>query len=356
MVDAPGTHQHELIKAQKFADVSVGLLSRELVLANLMWRWSAMDFAGAADDTINVKVPGTLKARDRQLRAVGEDRRIEMDFLRERKIGVKLDKFPYSATEVTDEQLSLDVTDFSQQILQPQVTAIAEYVENAAVSLLENATYADGRLSKDREKIEDASKIKGTLKAEDFYGPGKFGMASLFNRVRTNLIKRGVGAQNITVAVGADVEEVLLEEQTLLDASFSGDNSALRDATIGRLRGFNFVTVPYLKENEAYVFHNTAFVLATAAPQIPQGAVYGSTANGNGTALRWLRDYEADYAVDRSIVDTFLGTGTVSDVSMGDGKEHLLRAMKITMDRNKVEDAKKAGAQTAPASGAAAGQ
>lgn len=352
---APGTNQHELIKSEKFANVSIGLLQRELSLSSLFWRWSAMDFKGAKDDTINVKVPGTLPARDRDLRAVGEDRKIKMDFLKERKIGVKLDKFPYSATEVTDEQFDLDLTDFTQQILQPQVYAVAQYIERMAVAELENATYADGRLSDDLSKIEDKTNIKGTLKAEDFYGPGKYGMATLFNRVRSQAIKRGLNAANLTVAIGADVEEVLLEELTLLDSGFNGgDNSALRDATIGRLRGFTFVTVPYLKPNEAYVFDKTAFVLATAAPSIPKGAAFGASQSHNGLALRWLRDYDADYAVDRSIVDCYAGAGVVNDIAFGDDSEHFLRAMKITADRDKIDAAKAAGAKTAASAGGSA--
>lgn len=349
MADAyiPGTSAHDLVKAEKYANVSIGLLQREMALSGLFWRWSAQEFKGAKDDTINIKVPGSLPARDRDLRAVGDARKIQMDFLKERKIGVRLNKFPYSATEVTDEQFDLDITDFSQQILAPQVYAIAQYIERMAVGTLTSATYADGRLSDDMLTVEDKNTIKGTLKAEDFYGPGKFGMASLFNRIRSQAIKRGLNVANLTVAIGADVEEVLLEELTLLNAGFAGDNTALRDATIGRLRGFTFVTVPYLNPSEAYVFDSTAFVLATAAPSVPAGAVFGASQSANGTALRWLRDYDADYAVDRSIVDCYAGTGVVNDIAFGDDSQHFLRAFKITMDRAKVDAAKAAGAATA---------
>lgn len=342
-VHTVGDPHHNLIKSEKYANVAIGVLQRELSLANLLWRWSAMDFKGALDDTVNVKVPGTLKAHDRALRATGDDRRMQLDFLTERKVGIKLTKFPYSATEITDEVMDLDIVNFTQQILQPQVQAMAETIEGYAVDLLTKATYADGRLSADRTKIEDATTIKGTLEASDFYGAGKHGMASLFNRVRSNMRKRGVGATGLKVAVGADFEEMLLEENTLMQSGYSGgDDSALREATIGRLRGFDFVTVPSLPANEAYVFHPTAFVLATAAPSIPAGATFGASQNANGTALRWLRDYDADFVVDRSIVDCYAGTGEVKDVSMEDGEEHLLRAMKITMDRDKVEAAKAA--------------
>lgn len=355
MVDhVPGT-QHELIKAEKFASTSVALLQRELILPSLFWRWSAMDFKGAKDDTINVKVPGTLNARDRALRATGEDRRIQMDFLKERTMGVRLDKFPYSATAITDEQMDLDVENFASQILKPQVDAVARYVNKLAVDHLNSVVYADGRLSDDRETFEDKTKIKGNLKAEDFYGPGKRGMASLFNRVRSTLIKRGVNQAQVYVAIGADFEEVLLDEMELLFADKAGDNTALRDATIGKLRGFNFVSVPEVKGNEAHVFTPQSFVLATAAPSIPAGAVTGATQNANGVALRWLRDYNADYAEDRSIVDCYAGTGTINDIAMADGTEAFIRGVKITMDVDKVMAGRAAAEGTAPASAPAGG-
>lgn len=342
--------QHNLIKAQAFAKVAIGLLERELVVANLLWRWSQDEFTGALDDTVNVRVPGRFVAKDRDMRATGEDRRIKLDHLSENKIGVKLTKFPYHATSVTDEQLTLDVQDFASQILAPQVRALQVYLEDMAVSTLTGATYADGRLD-DAGKLVGADKIKGTLKMEDFYGPGKMGAHALFNRLHTLFTLRNIPADNRFVVAGAEIAEEIRNAPNLVKANEAGDSNALRDATIGKLSGFTIVESNSVPMNELYAFHKTAHVLATAAPVVPAGAVYGASHSTPQTALRWLRDYDANYAEDRSIVDCFAGTGTVTDFDEKD-KPHFLRGIKVTADLNKVAAAKaKAATATAPAAG-----
>ena len=331
----PG-EQHNFIKAPLFANAAIGLLERELAVANLLWRWSAMDFAGSLDDTVNVKVPGRLKARDRKMRAVGEDRRIKMDYLTENKISVKLTEFPYSATSITDEQLTLDVENFAAQILAPQVRAMQEYIENMAVTAITGANYEGGRFDEDFAVV-DKTKVPGVLKMEDFYGPGKMGAHALFNRLNTLFTLRNIPANDRIVIAGAEVAEEIRNAPNLVKANEAGDANALRDATIGKLSGFTIVESNQLPPNEMYAFHKTAFVLATAAPVVPQGAVYGSSVATPQTALRWLRDYDADYAEDRSVVDCFAGTSVVKDVD-AEGGERFLRGFKITADLNKIAD------------------
>ena len=336
--------QHNLIKAPLFAKTAIGILERELAVANLLWKWSASDFAGAQDDTVNVKVPGRLKARERKLRATGEDRRIQMDYLNEQKIGVKLTDFPYSATSVTDEQLNLDISDFAVEILAPQVRALQEYIEGMAVDQIVNATYANGRFDEDFNLV-DATKVPGTLKMEDFYGPGKMGAHELFNRLSRLFGQRNIPANGRKVVAGAEVAEEIRNAPNLVKVNEAGDSSALRDATIGRMSGFEIIESNQVPSDEMYAFHQTAFVLATAAPIVPQGAVFGASQSTPQTALRWLRDYDADYAEDRSIVDCFAGTAAVPDID-AKGKEHFLRGFKITADLNKVADARAAAATT----------
>lgn len=339
--NTPGA-QHEFIKAPMFANTAIALLERELVIANTLWRWAASDFTGALDDTINVKVPGRLKAQDRDLRATGEDRRIKMDYVKENKIGVKLTKFPYSATSITDEQLNLDITDFGTQILAPQVRAMQEYIETMAVNLITKPTdlsgstvaFGDGRFDFEGNLV-DQTKIKGTLKMEDFYGPGKMGAHALFNRLHTIFTLRGIPSNDRVVLAGAEVAEEIRNAPNLVYADQAGDSNALRDATIGKLSGFTIIETNNIPTNEMYAFHKSAFVLATAAPLVPQGAVYGASQSTPETALRWLRDYDAEYAEDRSVVDCFAGTGIVQDFDEK-GQLHFMRAVKITADLNKV--------------------
>lgn len=344
--------QHDFIKPKIYASAAIGLLERELAVANLVWRWSAMDFAGALDDTINVKVPGRFKAKDRDLRATGEDRRIKMDHLQEQTLGVKLTKFPYHATSITDEQLTLDIDNFAVQILAPQVRALQEYIEDMVVAEIIGAKYVDGGLND--EDVYDAKfrNVKGTLKMEDFYGPGKMGAHALFNRLHTQFSLRRIPVNDRVVIAGAEVAEEIRNAPNLVKVNEAGDSSALRDATIGRLSGFTIVESNQVPTNEMYAFHKTAFTLATAAPIVPQGATYGATQATPQTALRWMRDYDAMYAEDRSIVDCFAGTNHMNDIDQA-GKENFLRGFKVTADLNKVADLRaKAGANpTVPAAG-----
>lgn len=329
--------QHDLVKAKVYANAAIGLLERELAVANLVWRWSAADFAGALDDTINVKVPGRFKAKDRDLRATGEDRRIKLDWLKEGTLGVKLTKFPYHATSITDEQLTLDINNFAVQILAPQVRALQEYIEDMVVEEIVGTKYIDGGFNDD--DIYDAKwrGIKGTLKMEDFYGPGKMGAHALFNRLHTQFSMRRIPPNDRVVIAGAEIAEEIRNAPNLVKVNEAGDSNALRDATIGKLSGFTIVESNQLPTNEMYAFHKTAFTLATAAPVVPQGAVFGASQSTPQTALRWLRDYDAMYAEDRSIVDCFAGTNHMNDLDQAD-KEVFLRGFKVTADLNKVAD------------------
>lgn len=328
---------NSFIKPEVYSSTALGLLERELLAPALVWNWNSAEFTGAQDDTVNIKVPGKLTARDRSLRATGEDRKIQLDTLSETKISVKLDQFPYSAVPVTDEEMTLDITDFGSQILAPQVRAMAEKLETMMIGNITGATYADGV----DELGTNATKVKGTIAIDDFYGAGGNGIYGALVRARKTLNMRHVDANNRVLLLGADLEEELLNTPNLIKANEAGSDSALRDATIGRIAGFDAVVSNSIPANEAYVFHKTAFVMATAAPVVPDGASFGSSQSANGISLRWLKDYDANYAIDRSILDCFAGT----DVVLDGGK--LLRAVKLTADMDKIADAKAGGASSA---------
>jgi hypothetical protein len=135
------------IKATRIASAALGLLEREIVLPGLVWRDAGGDFRGAGGDTISIRVPARTQARTRALRGARPSTSegagiITMDDLTETKVDVTLDTDVYSAVPVTDEELTLDLTDFGSQILEPQVRAVAEGIENAVAAEMTGATYA----------------------------------------------------------------------------------------------------------------------------------------------------------------------------------------------------------------------
>jgi hypothetical protein len=282
------------IKATQIAATGLGLLEREIVLPGLVWRNAVGDFAGAAGDTISIKVPARTVARTRTLRgargAASEGTGIiDMDSLVETKVDVTLDTDVYSAIPITDEELTLDIGDFGQQILEPQVRAIAEGIENAMAAEMTGATYA----------------VNLTFDGTD---PWK----TLID-ANTALNKSNVPREGRVVVCGPDVEASILKSDHLSRVDQSGSDSALRRAELGRLAGFPVYVSNAIPSNLAFAFHSTAYVMVLRAPKIPAGATFGSSQTNFGLAMRWIRDYDFRNVQDRSLVDTYIGTSIVAD-------------------------------------------
>lgn len=303
---------HSFLQATRIAAASLGLLEREIILPRLVWRDAGGDFAGAFGDTISLRIPSRTSARTRTFRgarpAASEGTGvITMDELTEHKVDVTLDTAPYSAVAITDEQLTLDITNFGDQILRPQVRAVAEAIENAIVSEMVSATYATGH--------------NLTLDTTEPY--------NTVVDARVALNKQNVPLTGRHLVVGADLEGVFLKSEHLNRADQSGSTGALRDATIGRLAGFESVVISNaLPANVAFAFHRSAYVLSMRAPAIPDGATYGASRSFEGLAMRWIRDYDFRNVQDRSLIDTYIGTNIVADG--GDDHTEFVRAVKIT--------------------------
>lgn len=283
------------IKANRIVGAALGLLEREIVLPALVWRDAGGDFAGAGGDTISIRVPARTTARTRTLRGArptaseGEGI-ITMDNLTETKVDVTLDTDVYNAIPVTDEELTLDITDFGTQILAPQVRAVAEGIENAVAAEMTGATYATTL----------------TLDTTDPY--------KTLVDARVALNKQNVPMAERVVVVGADMEGLFLKSDRLARVDQSGTDSALRNATIGRLAGFGDVVVSNgIPPNVGFVFHRTAFVLSMRAPAVPAGVNFGQTQTFQNLAMRWIRDYDARNLQDRSILNVYIGTNIVAD-------------------------------------------
>lgn len=283
------------IKADMIAAQALGLLEREIVLPALVWRDGANDFRGAGGDTISIRVPARTTARTRPLRGTRPTASegqgiITMDELTETKVDLTLDTDVYSAIPVTDEQLTLDITDFGAQILQPQVRAVAEGIENAISAEMTGATYATSL----------------TLNTTEPY--------DTIVDARVALNKANVPMSDRWLVVGADLEGVFLKSDHLNRVDQSGTDSALRDATIGRLAGFGGVIVSNaLPSNVGFAFHKSAYALGMVAPMTPDGATYSARRSAFGVGMRWLRDYDFRNVQDRSLLDCYVGTNIVAD-------------------------------------------
>jgi len=286
------------VKAQKITATALGLLQREIVLPQLVWMdaTTAADWVGNAGDTVSIRVPARTTARTRALRqargtASEGEGIITMDNLVETKVDVTLDQAIYSAVPTTDEEETLDIVSYGAQILTPMVRAVAEGAENKIAKVMQNATYA--------------TTVSG-LNATNTY--------EKMIDARQALNEANVPMTERYVVLGTALESMFLKDPHLSHFDQSGDNNALRDATIGSIAGFNRILVSQaIEPNEGYAFHRTAYSAVMVAPKIPSGASFGARQSLGGVGMRWIKDYDFRNASDRSMVDVYMGCNIIAD-------------------------------------------
>lgn len=279
----------EFLKATKIANTALGVLRRETVLPNLLWRLSDADFRGAAGDTVSVRLPAYGKARTRALRSGATRVR---DGLAEQKVDVSLDTDIYKDVPITDEELTLDIANFGTQVLNPMMAGVAETYEDVSLEKIAAATHAQ--------------EIDFTYASDDAWDDLIVAARELLNKARVPKAGR-------VLAVGAGVETALLSTDMFVKANESGSTSALEEAMIGRKGGFTIVSVPGLDPDEAYAFHATAFPLVNMAPIVPAGAPFGAMQSYDGTAIRVVRVLDSDEIQDILALDSWVGVGVTQD-------------------------------------------
>lgn len=275
------------IKAERIVRTMLGVLNRDTVLAKLFWLNPAGDFKGAKSDTISIRVPAYTEPNVRDLRS-GATR--TKSNLTETKVDVTLDTDIYKVVPITDENLTLDIDSFDEQVTTPCAAALVRGIENEAIALAESATYAFN------------------VNMNAFSRP-----YNAVVRARRMLNDARVPMDGRFLAVGSAVEEEILIDDQFARADHSGSTDALREAVIGRIANMPVISIPGLSPNDAYAFHRTAFVLSTRAPMVPRGAPDGATMAWEGFAIRNVFAVDPDEMVDNFHADTWTGTNIVTD-------------------------------------------
>lgn len=291
---------NQFLKAEKIANQGVGLLQRELMLARLVTRFGPDDFRGAKNDTINLTIPSLLAGREYEWRTRNQP--IVVDELAETTIPVSLNKHPYSAVGITDEELTLDIVSWGDQVARPQIRAVAEKLEGYVATAFENADYAHSvDFEPDLDDEDDRSFYLAAIAA------------------RKHLNRENVPSSDRYILLGADAEEAALQSKHLMKVNEAGDGSALREGVIGRIAGFTVIgNVNSVDPDFAVAAHPTAIALGNVAPVVPDGATAGAQVSYEGLNMRWIRDYDSDYLRDRSVYSAFAGASSVEDQRIAD--------------------------------------
>lgn len=273
------------IKAEHVVDAAELSLSRELVLPKLVWTdLTREDFVGAKNDTVTLRLPAVASATSRALRSTAD---VSFNELTETSIDVTLSKDVSVDLKASLVEQTLDLIPFSQRFVVPATKAQALGVEDIiaaefdAANPLDTVTW-DGTASKVKAALIGASKA-----------------LNVGNVSRTNR----------TVLVGANAYATFLDYASTVTGMVSSTvaDTAVQEATIGRLFGFNIVTSNAIDADAVYAFAPYAVAYIGIAPTIPAGAVDGAQGSTDGIGFSIIQDYDPVKRSDRLSVQTYVG-------------------------------------------------
>lgn len=299
---------HAFVKPELLVEIAVKQLRRKIVLPELIWTNPVANFGGSKNDTINVRIPAVLASRSRTFRGTGGARTPVADDLTEHVFGVTLDEVIYSHVDLTDEQLTLDIRTFAEQVLMPQVDAVAYGLEDYITENLINAA---------------------PYEETHWFDPTDMYPAILDGRQYLN--DENVPDADRTLVVGSAVETRMLKDSQLRHFEKSGDasNEALRRAEVMNLAGLRVIRSNALAPDEAVLFHRTAFAMTNVGPVKPASITSGASMSTQGYALRWYTDYNFENQSDRSLLDTYVGHKIITEKGLAEGR--FIRATKLKL-------------------------
>ena len=274
------------LTATGIARVAVALLNRTLVLPRTVTRVPGGDFSGPNGSSIEVRVRQPRAAKTQASPGAA----LVANTVDEVPVTVTLSHL-YDLHNLTDQEANFDIENFASQITMPQVQGVAIAAENTLTTAM-NALTADLSFAATATEAD----TKATILA-----------------AREALGEADCPASDRWLAVSPSIASRLLSVDLFVRADASGATSALRQAMIGQIYGFNVVESNGLTEDTAVAYHKSGFVLANRTPTPPRGATESATATEQGIGLRTLFQYDAAHAQDQVLVSTFAGASAVYD-------------------------------------------
>ena len=283
---------HTLFTPEQAAASTLAALRGLSVLPRTVRQDFSTEFVAGKGQTINVLGPvtaGEAHVYTKAKRDARED--IEFNDLTQTWVPVKLEDQVYNATRLPDDWATFTLSSLEQQVLIPQAESVVDKL-SAPLTTLISATAA-------------ASPAVPDLAAD---GSNLFVVLAALRKV---LNARHVPTQDRTLSVGPGVAAAMLQNDTIVKANESGTTDALREATIGRLFGFEIVEAVDLAEDFMAAYHRDAFAFVTRPSRVPEGVAHGAAVAQDGFSLRHIMHYNPIKLEDQSIVDAFHGAAVL---------------------------------------------
>lgn len=285
---------HTLFSPERAAQATLTNLRYLSVLPRTVRLDFSNEFVAGLGQTVNVLAPvnaGDARVYTKAQRDAREE--IQFDDLTQTWFPVTLENQIYKGVRLPDDFMTFNVKDANVQVYEPIARSV---VDGLAAPLVTQMAGIDNDAEAPIPDVAaDGSNILQVLIAA--------------NQV---LNQRKIPREGRTLAVGTEIEAAILGLQQLQKVNEAGDSGdMLRNASVGKLFGFNIVVAPELPSNYAVAYHKDAFAFVTRPSRAPEGAAWAGTASQDGFALRLIQHYNPKQLEDQVIADAFYGATTL---------------------------------------------
>lgn len=288
-----------VLTAKGIANLSIELLTRQLILPRTVTMVSGSEFMGPNGGTVTVRVPQPTTARTQASPGAA----LTADAMSEIPVDVSLSHV-YHLTNLTDQDLTYTLEDFGAQITKPQVDAVAAGAEQKLYDVINALTV--------QSAVTYEFDISPTAPATDDTETRRVLLLA-----RKYLSDANCPATDRWLACGSTIYNRVIQLLTPTAVAVDSGSDALRNAIAGRIYGFNVIEAPGLDTAEAVAYHKSAFAFAFRSPALPKGASESALVNAQGVSLRQVFQYNAATATDQSLVSTFAGAAAIYEDGTG---------------------------------------
>lgn len=276
---------NKILTPQVIANEALLVLESNLTMANLVHRDYSKEFVNVGD-TITVRKPAKFVAKN----FIGE---VEEQEISEGSVPVKMDRYRDVTVGVTSKEMTLDIKDFSKQVIEPALVAIAQAVD---IDLLTVGV----------EKAGSKVSVSATPV-----------IADIANVAKALDKKKAPRDKNRNLVLATDTMYKYNTLDNFAKVCYKGDSEALKEAEIGRVYTMN----SFLSQNAPENTSATAGTATAYKVACTKGATQFTVSDGTaktGTIK----------AGDKLIVNGYLFE-VAEDVTLADGAGTLKVTEKI---------------------------
>ena len=350
---------NKILTPQVIANEALLVLESNLTMANLVHRDYSKEFVKVGD-TITVRKPAKFVAKN----FIGN---VEEQDISEGSVDVKMDRYRDVTVNVTSKEMTLDIKDFSEQVITPALSAVAQAVDidlltvgiekaGSKVAVSNTPTIVDvANVAKalDKKKaprdnnrnlvlavdtlykyntLDNFAKVcyKGDSEALKEAEIGKVYTMNTFMSQNTPenasatpgtatayKVTCTKGATQFTVSNGAAATGTIKTGDKLIVNGYLFE--VTEDLTLASGAGTLKVTekIPFalteatdamiINKAHSLGFHRNGLALVTRQLELPQGAAKAAIASANGLAVRVVFDYDSNTKTDKISFDIIYG-------------------------------------------------